>query len=231
MRNVGISALILVMSTLVPIQGASCQSKTSVSSAKGEKLFKSLNCTMCHSVNDAGGCMGPPLAGVTKKRSEQYLKLRLTAGKEDQFISLIRHPELFPHDRFGPAEVQSIIAYLKTLNGKPIAKAGHKIPATTANGSPNPTFTPLEPTASSREGRRLFLETGCMACHSISNTGGSLAPALDGIGARRSRSFIEAHVTNPQAHLKPVKSKMIQAELMPDQVKNITDFLLTLPKK
>lgn len=175
--------------------------------------------------------MGPALAQVTKRRTDQYLRLRLGAGKEDQFIALIKHPELFPHPRFRTAEVTSLIAYLKTLNDKPLVKVGHKSsPELADSGKSGRTFVPAEPSASSREGRRLFLQTGCMACHSLNNTGGAVGPALDGIGALRSRQYIEAHVSNPQAHLKSGKSKMVQSELMPDQVKNITDFLMTLPK-
>lgn len=103
------------------------------------------------------------------------------------------------------------------------------------------------PEASVREGRRLFLESSCMTCHSVGGKGGTSAPALDGIGKVRSRSYIEAKIRDPQAHPINVvrglatsakrkaktstKSRMIQADLFDDQIKSLTDYLLTLKKK
>jgi mono/diheme cytochrome c family protein len=96
--------------------------------------------------------------------------------------------------------------------------------------------------ATLREGRRLYLESGCMACHSLGGAGGNSAPALDAIGSRRTKAFIEAKIRDPQAHpnlksnvskkSKP-KSKMIQADLFDNQVKALATYLYSLkaPRK
>jgi cytochrome c553 len=99
----------------------------------------------------------------------------------------------------------------------------------------------VDPGASAREGRRLFLESGCMSCHAISGKGGTTAPDLSGIGSRRNKAFIEAQIRDPQAHptlkiekgkkkpkTKTPKSKMVQADLFDDQIKSIADYLSTL---
>jgi cytochrome c553 len=93
--------------------------------------------------------------------------------------------------------------------------------------------------ASQREGRRLFLEMSCMNCHSVAATGGSSAPALDGIGKRRTRAFIESKIRDPQAHPNfkvgkikgKAKSRMIQADLFDDDIKHLTDYLMMLPAR
>jgi mono/diheme cytochrome c family protein len=96
--------------------------------------------------------------------------------------------------------------------------------------------------ATLREGRRLYLESGCMSCHSLGGAGGNTAPALDAIGSRRTKAFIEAKIRDPQAHpdlkssvskkSKP-KSKMIQADLFDNQVKALATYLYSLkaPRK
>ena len=101
----------------------------------------------------------------------------------------------------------------------------------------------FDPQASTREGRRLFLESGCMSCHSVSGKGGTTGPDLAGIGARRTRAFIESKIRDPRAHpnikvskgkapkgkAEKPKSKMIQADLFEDQIRQLADYLMTLP--
>lgn len=83
--------------------------------AEGKRLFKALDCERCHSIENSGGCLAPPLDRVTQRDSEQYLMLRLGKGEEANFIKRIGHPELMPHPRFERAQLKEIIAYLKTL--------------------------------------------------------------------------------------------------------------------
>lgn len=84
---------------------------------KGAKLFKELKCSSCHAIDDKGGCLAPELNGVTERRDEGYLLLRLSSasGDEQRFIKRIGHPELVPHPRFPKAQVKLLIAYLSTL--------------------------------------------------------------------------------------------------------------------
>lgn len=77
-----------------------------------------------------------------------------------------------------------------------------------------------------------------MACHSIGNNGGWLGPQMDGIGGRRSRAFIIAHITDPKGHTArlrktPVEtiSQMPKLNITDEQMQKITDFLETLPNQ
>lgn len=83
--------------------------------AEGKKLFKALNCESCHSIENKGGCLAPPLDCVTLRDSDEYLMLRLGKGEEEKFIKRIGHPELMPHPRFDKTQLRQIIAYLRTL--------------------------------------------------------------------------------------------------------------------
>jgi mono/diheme cytochrome c family protein len=83
--------------------------------AQGKKLFDTFNCASCHSVENKGGCLAPPLDCVSVRHPDDYLLLRLGQGEEDKFIKRIGHPELFPHPRFPKKELHAVIAYLRTL--------------------------------------------------------------------------------------------------------------------
>ncbi len=214
-----------------PVQtSAGKNSETGAAALRGKELYNSLNCVMCHSISSAGGCMGPPLGAVTKRRTDNYLRLRLGKSNEAQFVKLIKHDELFPHPRFASQDVSALIAYLHTLSATtPAAPMTHATPASVkpddvAGGAVNP----------SPEGRRLIVEMGCLSCHSISQQGGSLAPKLDGVGQRRSREYIESHIFNPDAHFKRISqgkqpTKMVNPGLFPQEVKSITEYLMSLP--
>lgn len=218
---------------LLGSQPAAGQTKGSDEVERGKRLYKSLNCGLCHNVDSAGGCMGPPLGGVSQRRSAKYLTARLGENKEAEFVELVKHPELFPHPRFKPRDVSVLLAYLQTLGkvtSKPIDR--HAVSKTVTDDAPAVALVgPGLSAASSREGRRLFSEMGCLACHSVNGAGGSLAPSLNGVGSRRQRRYIEAHISDPAGHFKSKKrtSKMTDPGLFPAEVRNITDFLLSLP--
>lgn len=91
--------------------------------------------------------------------------------------------------------------------------------------------------AARREGRRLFLESSCIKCHSINGKRDTVGPPLDGIGQRRSADYIASKIRDPQTHpnLKlpkhqrpKVTSKMVQADLFEDQIQKLTQYLISL---
>lgn len=214
-----------------PAAMADSRTRTGSPALRGEKLYTSLNCAMCHSIRSAGGCMGPPLGAVTKRRTDNYLRLRLDKNSESRFVQLIKHEELFPHPRFAPGDVSALIAYLHTLSDTKLES-----PVTHASAAPAKPAGLATPTTGSAnpEGRRLIVEMGCLSCHSIGQQGGSLAPKLNGVGQRRSRDYIEAHIFNPDAHFKRVAkgkqpAKMVNPGLFPQEVKSIAEYLLSLP--
>jgi hypothetical protein len=91
-------------------------------------------------------------------------------------------------------------------------------------------------TPRAENGRELYASATCGGCHSIAGAGSHAGPALDGVGARRSRDWLIGHITNPQAHIdaKPqeheIKSSMMPpTELSSDEISQIVDYLLTLP--
>lgn len=82
-------------------------------------------------------------------------------------------------------------------------------------------------------GKELFQRNHCSTCHSISSSGGCLAPPLDDVGKRRGKEFILSRITDTQAARKKFAKYKIQ-ELMPHPrvgapaANELTEYLSTL---
>ena len=163
---------------------------------EGKKLYKTLNCALCHSISGTGGCLAPDLNGVTKRHDKKYLQLRLGKNSEDDFVKLIGHAELVPHPRFAATQVDSLLAYLKTLNDKASEQKNPHL-ANKASDKPNMQVSQAkmlneqEKAKQLKAGKELFYNGGCLACHSVGGLGGTTAAALDGVSTRRTRANIE----------------------------------------
>lgn len=97
------------------------------------------------------------------------------------------------------------------------------------------TYKAAPSSAESKAGEKLLSQNNCMICHSIAAKGGCLAPPFDGIGARRSKSFIYNRICDTSSAKKQFAQQYTHAELMPHprlaakQAGQITAYLLTLP--
>ncbi|MGE0883432.1 MAG: cytochrome c [Blastocatellales bacterium] len=209
-------------------------------SEQGQALFGKLNCAGCHTLNNAGGHLGPPLDGVGGRRNKDFLTAHLTDPAEHakKFPELHgNRPNRMPHPHATPNEVKSLVAYLLTLPEPPagfrITPHAHGEVAEAAAMKAD--FSPAPVTDASRAGQKLYFEMGCAACHTINKVGGQFGPKLDGIGARRSREFIAAHITNPRVHTETFPGEHEAKAMMPptgataEQIEQIAAFLMTLP--
>lgn len=103
----------------------------SESSRLGAQMFKDLGCMACHSVGSMGGHVGPGLAGVGARRSQNYIKSRILSG-----AVLLPPPGApgrskyaMPPQELCEPHLQQLIDFLMTLppdsQGKPV-KQGNK---------------------------------------------------------------------------------------------------------
>ena len=83
----------------------------------------------------------------------------------------------------------------------------------------------------------MYNKSGCIACHATGDVGGWFGQRMDGIGARRDRAYIAAHITDAQAHFmelsgtaEQMSSKMPRFMFSKEEVEKITDYLMTIPK-
>ena len=107
---------------------------------------------------------------------------------------------------------------------------------TTADTNRPGAYVPAPVNEASRKGEALYKQLECNACHAIAKAGGEVGPALDGIGAKRSRAFMIGHITDPEKHAKNLPKEHPQGASMPptsataEQIGQMADYLLTLPE-
>ena len=78
---------------------------------QGRTLVQQRGCIGCHVVEGQGGTMGPPLDGVSDRRSEAFVLQQLRNPQVNDPASLM------PNLRLDPAVIESIWVYLQTLDG------------------------------------------------------------------------------------------------------------------
>lgn len=151
--------------------------------ATGEENFTKL-CAACHMIG-GGKLVGPDLAGVSKRRSEEWLlkfikspKAMIDAGDVDAVALFKEFNLVMPDAAYSEAEIKDVIAFIATKSGGAVAAKVEPPPVREA--------TPAE----IEKGRDLFqgvlrLKNGgapCNSCHHVKNDavigGGVLAKEL-----------------------------------------------------
>ena len=79
--------------------------------AKGEQVYKSHQCSMCHKVNGSGGKKGPDLSSAGTQRDAEWLTKYLVNPK-----SMLPKGTM-PPAKVTPAELKDLVDYLETLKG------------------------------------------------------------------------------------------------------------------
>ena len=143
----------------------------------GEALFTAKGCNACHTIG-GGDLVGPDLAGVTERRTEEWLTKWLTAPDQmltsdpDAQAMLAKYNNVpMPNLGLTPDEVAALIAYMG--GGATTGGATAELPAGDAT-SGKAYFV----------GDKRFENGGpqCMSCHSVAGIGslggGNLGPDL-----------------------------------------------------
>jgi len=79
------------------------------------------------------------------------------------------------------------------------------------------------------QGAMVYQMNHCNACHQIHGVGSTLAPALDGVGLRHDRAWLEKHFADPPSVSKD--SIMPAYKFMPMDLDAICKYLLQLPRR
>ncbi|MCW5823135.1 MAG: cytochrome c [Cyanobacteria bacterium TGS_CYA1] len=205
----------------------------------GATELEKQGCMHCHSLDGEGGMIGPPFDNIKEFRSKQFIQNKLSKPVKHtkKSHSYPVPSDLMNHVYLKEETALKIADYLINYKSKSTWQAkGHgnidkdEVPLGAG-------FNPHVATKESRLGQALYRDKGCAACHSINMIGGRLGPSLDGVGARRSKKFIEnrittgATVTYGDKEYKPSEYIMPSMKLSQKEVRMLTEFLLTLPVK
>jgi len=237
-KKISLLAAVIVASAAPVISNS--PAPASVPDKKASKLLEKQGCLHCHFVSGDGGFIGPPLDGIGKHRSREFIEALLTGSIPEPDLPPLPYPDpkrLMDHMKLSHSDATAISTYLMSLPEQktPIRVSGHK--AEEESLPEGFSFKPAQPGESSNRGLKAYRDSGCAACHSIAGRGGRLGPNLDGVGAFRSRAYLENRIKSgaivmygaDQYH--PSSYTMPPLNLPDGTISEITDFLLTLPEK
>jgi putative heme-binding domain-containing protein len=142
--------------------------------AVGRKVFQG-HCGLCHGQTGTGG-KGPSLAQPTLVHAPD--DIALTQVIENG----IRGTEMPGSFGFTPAELTSLVAYIRSLGRTAVVK----LPGDAARG------------------KTIYQSKGaCATCHIVGGEGGSLGPELSEIGASRTPEYLRNALLKPGADVPP----------------------------
>ncbi|MBY0357285.1 MAG: cytochrome c [Candidatus Obscuribacterales bacterium] len=99
-------------------------------------------------------------------------------------------------------------------------------------------YKPIPANKKTKQGKQIYNQSQCFSCHSINDNGGTLGPALDGIGGHRGEQFLIARLLDPEAQMREFPEVFAgRPNIMPHpyltrkEAGLVARFLLSLPSK
>lgn len=172
--------------------------------ALGQKVFEDHGCRGCHKLEGIGGNIGPDLDKVGARRSAEWLKKHFLTP------AAVTPDSAMPPQKLSAPDLEAITLFM-------LSQTGESAPGYYAS---------MKVIPSSGGGRALFQMKGCIGCHSVDGKGGTVGPALDDVGLRRTPAWIMQHFRDPQ--LVTPGSVMPRFGFTEGEARALTDFLIHL---
>ena len=179
--------IFLTIDSLREIPERQHQDQMTAAVIRGKHIWDRSNCMGCHTILGEGAYYAPELTRVVERRGAQWLTVFL----KDPAAMFPGQRRMVQYD-FSDAEIQDTIAFLDWI-GK----------IDTNGFPPDPDLAPavvVAATSTSPAGARpAYFDTICVACHSVSGSGGAVGPALDGVGSRLTAAELDRWLKDPPA--------------------------------
>lgn len=177
---------------------------------RGKHLWEKNNCMGCHTLFGEGAYYAPELTKVFERRGAVFIRAQLKDP-----AAMYPGQRQMTNYHFTDAEIEDLVAFFEwvgkvDLNGFPArpslgAVAQQALAPPTGPGKP-----------------QVFAQI-CVTCHALGGTGGTVGPALDGVGDRFDTAYLEKWLKDPAA-VKP-GTTMPKLPLDEAQVGELVTFL------
>jgi ubiquinol-cytochrome c reductase cytochrome b subunit len=139
----------------------------------GIGYFRKENCSACHTVGEGKPKVGPDLAASSIRRSADWMIAHFKRPAE-----MVPGTSM-PTIRLNDSQLNALAAFLLKLTPKNAEAL-----------SSAPDFAV--------EGAMVYQANACGGCHQVNGNGMKVGPPLDGLSARRTRTWVERHFVEPQ---------------------------------
>ncbi len=170
----------------------------------GVAYFRQERCASCHATGDGVSKPGPDLSQGSIHKDAAWMI------EHFKHPSAVRPGSSMPPIQLDDDQLSSLAAFLLKLNPKN-ASALQNAPEFAAAGA------------------LVYQAHRCGECHSVNGVGEEVGPALNGLAARRSRSWVIQHFADPNK-LSP-GTRMKPYPLPPRDMENLTAYLFSLPEQ
>jgi nitric oxide reductase subunit C len=186
----------------------------------GKRVFEKKNCNDCHTILGFGGYYAPDLTRVVQRVGEDGIRFRV-ASPEKAFEKSFRK---MPRQNLTDAEITDLVAFFRWVgevnnndwppqDSKKRLTRGEQRMVASVGVSP---------------GAAVFQTKGCMNCHALKGTGGTVGPNLDGIGGGMSEEQIRAYVRDPKSVDPKATMPSQKDNLTERELEEVAKFLSTL---
>jgi len=179
----------------------------------GKRVFEKYNCNDCHTILGVGGYYAPDLTKAHWRLGGLGVK-QVVLHPEVAFAASFRKMPVLKVSDQEADDLESFLEWVSNIDT-------HDWPPQDRKFAP-PGVRRLELSGLSK-GAALFKEKGCLGCHSLGGTGGTVGPALDAVGSRLDSTTITQQILDPKA--RNPNALMPSLGLSPDDAGALAAFL------
>lgn len=176
----------------------------------GRRLFRDKRCIVCHQRDGVGGVIGPNLDALGERGTPIYVVSEMW-NHGPQMAEAMRARKI-ARPTFTGAELRDLLAYLSTRTAERADERLYILPGVADRG------------------RQLFLDKGCLECHSVRGIGGKIGPDLaDRAVSASILDFAAAMWNKAPAMAAAMKARAIPLpQLQPGEAADILAFLYSI---
>ena len=189
---------------------------------QGIALFNQYNCGGCHDLSSekVSQNRGPDLTAIGSKKIYQidFGTTDIPHTLYDYIDAKIRSPRTFggstrmPEYQLNKANNQAITAVLLSWQNEPLPMEFVR------TAPPPPNYDPQGKVG------QIIQKYSCLKCHTINQTGGTIAPDLSVVGSQLQQKWVEGYFKVPYS-LRPVmEERMPNLFIAEDEIETLTDY-------
>jgi nitric oxide reductase subunit C len=185
----------------------------------GKRAFEEHNCNDCHTILGFGAYYAPDLTRVVQRIGAEGIRYRVKTPE----LAFADSWRKMPQQNVSDAEIEDLIAFLTWVG----EINNNDWPPQDSKKRLSRNEQAMIATMGVSPGAAVFQTKGCMNCHSLHGTGGTVGPALDTIGRRLSPGQVEHYVRDP-AGVDPKATMPPQTDLSGRELAEVAKFLSNL---
>lgn len=185
--------LLLTLDTLQRVPTLTREENLTEQVARGKHLWDRNNCMGCHTLLGEGAYYAPELTKVYERRGPNFIR------------AMIKDPEaMYPGERkmvkydFSDEDIDALVQFFKWIGEIDLQGWPPKPNLVQVANSSVQASVGAEAVVAVSNRPKVFNQM-CVACHTLQGQGGSVGPALDGVGDRKTRQEIARWLQDPQA--------------------------------